>query len=1039
MAEDEKQIHLSENLQEDFHIESNPSLFFPEEDPSLPKALQVIGTELRPEFVSHINNTRHYMGSISMVYSKFRYIRHRRVFIEIPEEKWNNPIAQTEDSQALNEITIQPQTRGLLHLPDYIKARIIDISMFVTFSEKYKDEIARLERIGQGLDILEKRTDQPILKRNIQRFVRNNSVTLYSDDLSKQFHLFCPMISRHTSAGVDYWTLKFLRVNKREFAGDDIDYEIYPIIYTLYLPKKFQDLKIPLHIEGEVVNLLCNIKRSATDLFPKGITFYDPSAGNKKLLKLQDDNPVDCVTVSMQLCGFLDQPDVMRYHNIFRAVRIRKIDDELDINLSAGLDTFVTDLIGSKVISFFNRRNPSAPLKNINTLVVMTRGNKEDISTNKSLKLIKEVNGVKIFHKTKALEKDIYYVQAFKLGNTLAQDLAYFKETLHKLGLNRPNVFYSVGIPYHQVTMSYDHVNDNYVVRDYQVNKEYTDRTVRTILEHPNFSNGNSYYEFYSLETRVPSDKCNLIGPELRLMYDWHRDPKQYIGDPFPVIREYINNFIREYSTEGKAPVYPIPRVRSSIYDLNLKTTAVIEDLRSELTQEYLGMVQHPIPQVYNTKISLYTYPFMISTLDRAIASVQIPARLKEIRQYIKTFVEQNGDEIISQYKSRLYFFSRLFLYTREDVYNLLLSRPVFCAMMYDRPNHRGFITVIANYLYENTKPTLDISQFFEYIIQQAARDQIQIPLLRHLSSLKDYPLSRLIDVAREISGRIEVKQPGFFSRLFSSQSIKKELYSAVYLALAENVPRRMIDDVRGRQAQARAIYQIASKNVLLPSGRPLTKQKIVEFYEQNDAYLQAAKLEYSRHEEFMPSPDEPDEPELEEVKVSLLSEDNVEDTVLRLLEDKDIPYEEQPILGYEELQSIPQKRREEVLRRYTEYDTRKRQALSLIKERVKTRRLSRINRGETEEQQEERELENSLIRILIEKMIEAKQDELLRLPLEQWMEADRAILERERDKRRAVVSVRDYRLDAYDVFVSLMTILKNITPELDRNFLGVR
>ena len=131
-------VHLTENFQEDFQLDTNPSAFLPYEDSPNPKDMKVIGTRLSPEYVAYIDSHRYAMGNVSMIYGKFvKAAGGINVLGEISEVPAGATPFIIKQPQILNRQSLQPRIRGLLHLPEYIKARIIDISAFLSFSKKY--------------------------------------------------------------------------------------------------------------------------------------------------------------------------------------------------------------------------------------------------------------------------------------------------------------------------------------------------------------------------------------------------------------------------------------------------------------------------------------------------------------------------------------------------------------------------------------------------------------------------------------------------------------------------------------------------------------------------------------------------------------------------------------------------------------------------------------------------------------------------------------------------------------------------------------
>ena len=1037
-------VHLSENLEEDFNMESNPSAFFPEEDETLPNMIQTIGTKLSPEFVAQIDAGKHYMGNISMLYSKFIVNKGISVFdvlIEQPEDK--DPFMLQLEQPLCTEY-LKPQTPGLLHLPDYIKARVLDISTFVSFRHAYNlDVLKKPEQIGKALEIITtKPQEKKIVKNNVQTFINNNSFYVYSKDLTKRILIFCPMLSYHDTDSGKYWTFKFLQLDKRQFIGDDIDYTIHPMIYSVYIPCDNIKYMMPIRVQGDIFNILYKTNRGGIDPFPKSFTFYDPVLSTKKTLPLQDSNPVDCATVSMQLCGLLDQPSVMRYHNMFRAVDIVKGKDELDLNLSPGSIDFFNQLVGSKVISFFNRHDPDSPLKKIKNLRIYVHGSQDKIETDRTYSVKAIVNNVKIFYRS---IKDLYVVKGYVKGNTLADNIIYFTETLTRLGLARPNVFYSVGIPGHQITIRYDSINGTYVVMDYQVNEEFTNTTIPSILEHPSFGREGYYYEFIGVETSLPPQECNLVTPDLRLLYDWHRDPRQYTGDPFPTIRYYINDFITQYTSTGRVPLYPrvIKKSVGDLLDLDLKTTHLMNELRGELEQEMLGLVQHP-----NPAIDFGLYPKLFKRLNTTVLSVRSRVESKKTREYIKEFIQKNGGDIISEYNSLRSRFSIFRRYTVVDVYNLLLSRPIFCELMRQLKNspnaEQRFVSRIATYLYKNYKPTLDIYQLLEIEILSKIGNSLSLQLLRYLASLKDFTLNDLFALAEEIREQIGGENPTLYERLVrdGGDRHKKEMYDAISRVLISRAVALREDSLQKR-AKDNIIFQVAAKRVLLPGGKPITASRIKRFFENPDNRVYLDKVRLLVREEYE---SEPHISSVREVDLDDLPEDSINDVVLDMLQNLSISYEQQPILTREELPRVEMLIEENIRERIGKLDTNKRVLLSKLKKSVESSRIMRRKLKETEEKVEQRQAKEYIIHDLIEEMIFAEQNVLE--DISNWSRADLLLLEEAIENQRKVLERIQERVlfinpvmkeDAVDAFFTVITILKNITPALDRNFLGMR
>jgi hypothetical protein len=1003
-----KAIRRIENVKEDEDLEINPYLFsevLEEADIKMgDKKYCGLRTVYSPEYYNYVYDNLFYMGHT--------YILNKDLTTHPSDPNWFTFKDSRKTSVVRNFMSIIPRMKcqyqsldsvpGLLNLPEYIKSRVFDIAFSLCATDMVELPPDQMEL--EEKDIVDPRRLAAI-QLNIRQFMENNTFTFYSKDRQYKFTIFCPLI---TEARDGYCILKFLRVKE----DGEIDSKIYMIAL-----RDVDDViqKIGIELEtGEVIDFYIKLgsKHGASNKY-SSIGYYDEQSSELTTLNLPDDNPVDCVVCSMFTCGFLIQPDLTRYHNMFRNINIiterterlnpvtggydvYKIDTSLEIILSPGRDSFITSIITSRIKSFYNFDNPSRPLKTIRYLQIYTKppGPREVDAKSDGTYVAKNMNGITFY-------KSIYAYDPTKYLYAYGYNKTDFYKILDAFGLNQENCFIICGIPGHESVLTYR--NGEYIMIDPQVNKIYT---YEKYIEHNNMRYHNQNYIMINVILTADPREAILHGPEYPTLIDYSKNLQLYDGDIIPSLKHTVNHFSQAFSTGrpiNDPPLRPVlgeRRVEMILRRLDLSNTkSYVENIQEEidtLDYENLCIIKYP-----NPNYSFRYYNKLESLLTRVRETFATADGLRGLRKFITKFYKDYGESVTEKYNMFMASLWRgfgliFYEYSDKDIYNLLLQRPVFAVTAREclRSNIiqvDDLVDRIVTYLYEQNKPILKTSNLFYDILSTASREGIDKNIIRFLSRFRDVKLTTLDQLASRINRQLDLDH----------------LQESIYQAL--KVLAQPSEDLV-RKAKASIISQLANDAVL----NRITARALTQFIKIHRRLLQKPSLLEDDVEEYF-------EPRFSAPLLDLAIHE------FRLA--KSLSYREQPI----EDRKARERELFERIKQQREFEEPRTRAGREREREREIRRKKVLAKG----LEEEEVVQLRLIRTVLEAMIEEKEEELERID---WSEPkyEKMLQERVSEIERFYHTEND-RLDAFDVFISVMNIIKHKNIQLSKKYLGDR
>jgi hypothetical protein len=721
-------IRRSEDVKEDLQLEVNPFAIVmkEEKDRKKTKEFEVIKTMYSKEHFDLLHSKLFYMGEKKVIVDNFHKEQFMRweynMFVEYkPVYKYNPSTASTSRQKAILQ-TLE-KIEGLLDLSKYINRRIMEMSFELNPKETFKEDID-VKKIGE--------IRRKVLQINMERFIENNTWEIKSR--TNSLRIFCPFLGVRDG----YFTMKFL-VYK--------DGEILPCIYMILLEKKANQLqKVIIEIGGEDYDFYIDLKTPkvnfGADKFPDQILYYNPDTKLAKTLPVDIRNPDDCVVVSMFMAGLLTQPDMTRYHNLFRSVDIDPVNMTFEHMLSYGYNSFVEDVMTQRIKSFFNRQDPSAPKKKIrNISIMLPLPNRRKITGTATI--IKGYNAV--------FDGFDYWIEGYVQGNTRAQDEQYLTQLLTDLGCNHINSVIPVTIIGHQLYMTYD--GAAYHLHDPQVN-EYIDN----ILDHTNHGSGDiPFLGLFCIETSEPGEAMVVV-PEMPLLYEACRLPHQYKDDLYPTVNQAVAYFSQYNEFSFPDPMLNLIELQENVLptlgsilsirnNLTLRESArMANDLLSVIQLRRLAALQHPSPSVSIDKVY-----HIEKSLQRTFEQMSSFDGLRSLRLATSEYYKQNIDVIMKGVQG--IFFSYI---DEREVYDLLLSKPFFVGFqnffLKEYPQDaKLFLDDLIEYIRSTNKPVLHLVHMF-IEIRRMARDQgLEDQILSYLSYFDTIELKSLYDLAQRL------------------------------------------------------------------------------------------------------------------------------------------------------------------------------------------------------------------------------------------------------------------------------------------------
>jgi hypothetical protein len=616
--------------------------------------------------------------------------------------------------------------------------------------------------------------------------------------------MFCPMIA-HTSQPNEL-ILKFLRISEV-----DTSFEIFPFIYSLKLynmpyAQGFQvvtpegdafEFCFELGLINPINNFPFSLTYLSTDLIPRRFT-----------IDLPIHNPDDCVVVSMFICGMLPQPDVTRYHNLFRKVQVLEDtttnERRIEHSLSHGSQKFVVSTMTRRINTFYNRKDPSDPLRKLVRIRIR-------IGTPQPTQdcVIKE--RLPSGHIVYRDQDDTLFINA-------SPDPVELTTILSRFGCNRENAVFPVSVYGHQLNLVYE--NSEFILKDYQVNREYKS------LRHSNNYDPvtNSIREEASIQlicaySRLkPADFVAKI-PDFLMLYRYESSPFQFQGDPFPLLSNYINQFARNMLAREYPDMSHVQRNLRDSFVLDLSITdislnRVLEELH-RLDQESISLVTRSIVP----SISFDYYNRLRSSGERVVHNLSSVEGLVRIRNFISRWCDQFEHTIIQQYR-------RIVanpIYMQIDIKDFLLSRPIFAAFAHEYTSVADDGTtrlsqvlsdthfdelneMIVNYLVTNTKQIMPIGDIIPLVLNQPS-------IIRLLYLHKNDSIASLKQFANLLRPFIK------------GNNLTKGLMDGL-THYANRFESRL-----QQAAKNRLRSRIATRRVLLPQGRFLNFRDMFDFF----------------------------------------------------------------------------------------------------------------------------------------------------------------------------------------------------------------
>ncbi len=985
-------VRRYENLKEDESLETSPHLFLQEEEEKKANKMLAVGTSFTPEYFRFMDDNRFYMGHRYIIDERiagnqvgsYRFLANPPIPDLIPFVV--DALPQVMKTQSLENI------RGLLTLPAYIRSRVIDLGLALN-DEDPDEEIS--------IDDLPNSPLKALHLSNIATFVENNSWTFYSNDKSKEFHIFAPMIATH---GGGIYTLKFLRLTSR-----DINFQIYPTIYSITVEEGGRRIPVTTP-EGDIIefHLEVGIVPNPGIPFPRYITYYSPTAGGyeKRRMEIPRKNPDDCVTVSMFLAGYLTQPDMTRYHNLFRHIVIKENSQShirsINHMLSYGYDPFASTVMTSRIHSFYNRKDPSNPLRKLYLVRLYFGPVNRDYT--------KQIGGI-AFGGYHALP-NLYTINVVDPAKTRAQNYQVLTDMLDLLGCNRENILFPIGVIGHQLLLSYE--QGRYLMRDPQVDEYYAD-----LMDHPNnlvyparTLSPYGYISLFCAETSLPAQHFAAVCPEMGGLYSYYQNTPLFKGDPFPLVRNTVNKFIRHFSETRTRPVYqPVVGekllLQSFPFNLDIKDLR-LSRLREEaaiIDEESLGLIRWP-----NHDISFDYYNRLNTGIEQVEKSLGNVAGLKSVRNFLRKYQLSNEADIMRRYSRSVGlfgFFRRK--YTGEDMHNLLLSRPLFTAFLKEYTSvaddgvsplstrviqqHSEEVNQhIAEYLARSEKPVLNLNKIFlDSVWNNPAA-------VKQLALYKTASLQRLV----ELADKLEI-----------GDDLEKDLVEALE-QYGRQYKKTLRITVRNKVAS-----EIATTRVLLPEGRILTAADIAKYFLTHPVPREEEK------EKYKPVSDEM-------VKRVILKRLRLASPIAELesREQAEMSLQARRIQAIRAAQpsrflplpEVKRLTRAQIQQgKVLDYE----QALRDLEEEEKQRQIRAIGKKRTAKEVLKDRREEDLTEEYIDEMIQAERERLLESA---WSDEDSARLRAEFEV--AIRPSEREKLDGYDTMIALVAIIRQSRPD---------
>jgi len=710
----------SQDIREDLELEVNPFAITLEDDDSRGKKdMEAIKTVYSKQHFDLLHANPYYMGEKKVIVDNFEKSNGTYVFVEYKPVYKALKVSSTSHQTAIKQ-TLQ-KVPGLLDLPSYIMKRIEEMSYAIMFPNEVADKIDR-SMLGE--------TEEEILDLNVKRFIDNNSWTIHSP--TKSLRIFCPLLGLRDN----YFTMKFLVY--REGAID-------PYIYMIMLEKSADKVqRVIIDMDGEDYDFYVKLKTKSgrfieVDEFPSHIVYCD--LYQEKALPIDASTPDDCVVVMMTMMGLLPQPDMTRYHNLFRYVEADMNKMTLVHMLSYGYTSFSIKVMTQRIKSFFNREDPSRPKKKIYivNIILPSIGRKKLVGEPRRIKGYKSV-----------YVEGVYWIDGYKDGNTEAENDAYLTKLLNDLDCNHPHSVIPVGVYEHILYMTYD--GESYHLHDPQINQYFTN-----ILDHPYHYIPDTIprLSLFCIETSEPRQAMISV-PEMPLLYEANR--LLYKDDLYPTINQAVSHFSErgEFSFPDSSPTLRLIQtdVVSHIPLLSIENQLPLResitkanDTLYDLQQMRLAMLQHPSPDVSLDKVY-----HIEQSLQSALDQLTTFRGLEELRRDTADYYRQNADTVLRQTHG---------IIEEREVYDLLLSKPFFAGFqnffLEKYPGDKKlFLDNLIHYIRSTDKPVLRLYRMFFDIRQMAREKDLEDQILSYLSYFSTVKLSNLYKLSEYLIRRVE-------------------------------------------------------------------------------------------------------------------------------------------------------------------------------------------------------------------------------------------------------------------------------------------
>jgi hypothetical protein len=664
------------------HLETSPFIFIEDVQETNPTGLEILRTPYSEDYIRKVLEPV-YLGNKFKLFTSFTGNRFDRVPMERVELSITEWLPTSLDHQSLEtpppDVPLPLDIPRLLNLPDYAEKRIRDMATSL------------------GGDVEE----------NIRIFLENNSYTFYSSDKSEELTIFCPLLAIENSRQ----KIKFLRLDRRTgkfypyiysvIFGIDVDYWYH----CMLLSEEFQQgIRFSIRFEKDP---------EVKHLYYTGYSLY--TEGFLRTVELDRKNPNDCGTITQFLCGLILQPDLVRYHCLFK--QLRRGDDNDFVTELATLNPIETsEFIENRIVN----RSPANEIHQLHIYYT-----EKDMS---GLEIM-NINGSTIYHDNKKL----YCFTA----NSSIDNLTLF---LDSLGCNQPNcLFYlclfrenKVG---HAAILHYD---GEYKIYDAQLKR--------------NSSFSKIFERFdtivlYIILTDIP-EKRYLLVPEFPIVYDYDCNSYNYTGDIYPLVRSGVDLFRK---SRGHLHITGDLGKLLQIVDNPITTTSLDEKGIPDILENF-----------YNSSLLLLFQPTPITSFDklyktgalleRATQNLNSFIGLKTVRGFVNRFLRQEEPLILQLMKPS--FFRRR--YTEKELYDFLYTRPLYASIMKELldlyPEMTSYFSKeIAAYLSRQSKPVLRLVPLYLKVIELAKASGTKEYLVRYLSRLRDKSRAYLTTMAQKM------------------------------------------------------------------------------------------------------------------------------------------------------------------------------------------------------------------------------------------------------------------------------------------------